>query len=86
MSAKFVARPQVDGGGKRPVLLRSKFDAGHGFVSNRKDWTYLWADIYTFLMWQLEVKQAFTSQSYPLILQEVLQYRIRNRETYRFDK
>ncbi len=55
MSAKFVARLQAEGGGKRPVLMRTNFEAGHGFVSTRKDRTYLWADIYTFLMWQLDV-------------------------------
>ena len=51
-SAKAAARLQAANPGGKPVLLRLDLEAGHGVGSTTNQRDALWADIYTFLLWQ----------------------------------
>jgi len=53
MSGKMAARLQAVNQGGAPVLLRVDFDAGHGIGSTREQVLAQYADIYSFLFWQL---------------------------------
>jgi prolyl oligopeptidase len=50
--AKFAARLQAATASARPVLLRVDFDAGHGIGSTRTQADALYADAYSFVLWQ----------------------------------
>lgn len=50
------ARLQAASQGGAPVLLRVDFDAGHGIGSTREQVLSQYADIYSFLFWQLGKK------------------------------
>lgn len=51
-SAKYAARLGAASASGEPVLLRLDFDAGHGIGSSRSQSDALWADIYSFVLWQ----------------------------------
>lgn len=53
MSGKMAARLQAVNQGAAPVLMRVDFDAGHGIGSTREQVLAQYADIYSFLFWQL---------------------------------
>ena len=53
MSGKMAARLQAVNKNKSPTLLRVDFDAGHGIGSTREQVLSQYADIYSFLFWQL---------------------------------
>ena len=53
MSGKMAARLQAVNKNKAPTLLRVDFDAGHGIGSTREQVLSQYADIYSFLFWQL---------------------------------
>ena len=53
MSGKMAARLQAVNEGDPPVLLRIDFDSGHGIGSTRDQVLAQYADIYSFLFWQL---------------------------------
>ena len=53
MSGKMAARLQAVNQGGAPVLMRVDFDAGHGIGSTREQVLAQYADIYSFLFWQL---------------------------------
>lgn len=50
--AKFAARLQAASASGEPVLLRVDFDAGHGVGSTRSQSDALYADAYSFILWQ----------------------------------
>jgi prolyl oligopeptidase len=50
--AKMTAKLQADTAGRRPVLFRVEFDAGHGIGSTRKQRDDETADEFAFLLWQ----------------------------------
>jgi prolyl oligopeptidase len=52
-SAKFAARLQAATAGRKPVLLRVDFDAGHGYGSTLAQALALIADEQVFALWQL---------------------------------
>ena len=52
MIAKMIARLQAATDGGRPVLLRVDFDEGHGLGSSRPQRERLWADVWSFILWQ----------------------------------
>ncbi len=55
MSGKMAARLQAaNAEGGPPVLLRVEFDAGHGIGSTRDQVLSELADVYSFLLWQLD--------------------------------
>lgn len=56
MLTKMTARLQAANASDNPILLRVDFDAGHGIGSNRAQALKLTADEYTFLAWQLGMK------------------------------
>ena len=49
----MAARLQAVNKNKSPTLLRVDFDAGHGIGSTREQVLSQYADIYSFLFWQL---------------------------------
>jgi prolyl oligopeptidase len=53
MSGKMAARLQAVAKNNSPALLRVDFDAGHGIGSTREQVLAQYADIYSFLFWQL---------------------------------
>ncbi len=53
MSGKMAARLQAVAQNNTPALLRVDFDAGHGIGSTREQVLAQYADIYSFLLWQL---------------------------------
>ena len=53
MSGKMAARLQAVDKNNSPALLRVDFDAGHGIGSTREQVLAQYADIYSFLFWQL---------------------------------
>ena len=53
MSGKMAARLQAVNKSNGPTLLRVDFDAGHGIGSTREQVLAQYADIYSFLLWQL---------------------------------
>lgn len=53
MSGKMAARLQAVNDSGAPVLMRVDFDAGHGIGSTREQVLAQYADIYSFLFWQL---------------------------------
>ena len=53
MSGKMAARLQAVNEGDPPVLLRIDFESGHGIGSTREQILAQYADIYSFLFWQL---------------------------------
>ncbi len=53
MSGKMAARLQAVNQGDAPVLMRVDFDAGHGIGSTREQVLAQYADVYSFLFWQL---------------------------------
>jgi prolyl oligopeptidase len=53
MSGKMAARLQAVAKNNSPALLRVDFDAGHGIGSTREQILAQYADIYSFLFWQL---------------------------------
>ena len=57
MSGKMAARLQAVNQGNPPVLLRVDFDAGHGIGSTRQQVLEQYADIYSFLLWQLSAEK-----------------------------
>lgn len=50
--AKYAARLQAASRSDKPVLLRVDFDAGHGIGSTRTQADALYADAYSFFLWQ----------------------------------
>jgi prolyl oligopeptidase len=50
--AKYAARLQAASASEAPVLLRIDFDAGHGIGSTRAQTDALYADAYSFFLWQ----------------------------------
>ncbi len=55
MSGKMAARLQAaNGEDGPPVLLRVEFDSGHGVGSTRDQLLSMYADVYSFLFWQLD--------------------------------
>ncbi|AMO23232.1 prolyl oligopeptidase family serine peptidase [Ramlibacter solisilvae] len=52
-SAKAAARLQAASSSGKPVLLRLDGQAGHGVGSTATQRNALWADIYSFLLWQM---------------------------------
>jgi prolyl oligopeptidase len=57
-SAKYMARMAAATTSGEPVLLRIDFGAGHGMGSTRSQRDAMWADIYSFVLWQAG-EQAF---------------------------
>jgi len=58
MSGKMAARLQAaNGEDGPPVLLRVEFDSGHGIGSTQDQLLSAFADIYSFLFWQLDEEQ-----------------------------
>lgn len=51
-SAKYAARMAAATTSGEPVLLRIDFGAGHGMGSSRTQRSAMWADIYSFVLWQ----------------------------------
>lgn len=51
-SAKYAARLAAASSSGKPVLLRIDFGAGHGLGSTRTQRDAMWADIYSFVLWQ----------------------------------
>ena len=51
-SAKYAARLAAATTSGEPVLLRIDFGAGHGMGSTRTQRDQMWADIYSFVLWQ----------------------------------
>jgi prolyl oligopeptidase len=51
-AAKMAARLQAASGGRKPVLLRIDYDAGHGIGSTKKQAYEERADTFSFLFWQ----------------------------------
>jgi len=62
MSGKMAARLQAVNQGNPPVLLRVDFDAGHGIGSTRQQVLEQYADIYSFLLWQLSTDESHGSR------------------------
>jgi prolyl oligopeptidase len=56
-SAKMTARLQAATSSSRPVLFRVEYDAGHGIGSTRDQRLKEMADVYAFLLWQLDGKK-----------------------------
>jgi prolyl oligopeptidase len=52
--AKMTARLQAANSSGKPILLRVEFDAGHGIGSTRSQQDREAADVYAFLLWQLQ--------------------------------
>jgi prolyl oligopeptidase len=52
-SAKAAARLQAASTSGKPILLRLDAQAGHGVGSTASQRDALWADIYSFLLWQM---------------------------------
>lgn len=50
--AKYAARMAASTTSGEAVLLRIDFEAGHGFGSTRSQRDQLWADIFSFVLWQ----------------------------------
>lgn len=55
-SAKYAARMAAATSSGEPVLLRIDFGAGHGMGSTRSQRDAMWADIYSFVLWQAGAK------------------------------
>jgi prolyl oligopeptidase len=55
---KMTAELQADNAGPNPILLRIETEAGHGAGKPISKLVEEWTDIYTFLFWQLGMKQA----------------------------
>ena len=53
-SAKTAARLQAASNSGKPVLLRLDLQAGHGIGSTANQQNAMWADIYSFLLWQMD--------------------------------
>ena len=51
-AGKMTARLQAATSGKKPILMRVEFDAGHGIGSTRKQRDDETADTYAFILWQ----------------------------------
>lgn len=56
-SAKYTARMAAATTSGEPVMLRIDFGAGHGMGSTRSQRDAMWADIYSFVLWQAGVKE-----------------------------
>jgi prolyl oligopeptidase len=56
-SAKYAARMAAATTSGEPVLLRIDFDAGHGIGSSRSQTDAVWADIFSFVLWQAGVPE-----------------------------
>ena len=56
-SAKYAARLAAATTSGEPVLLRIDFGAGHGMGSTRTQLDAVWADIYSFVLWQAGVAE-----------------------------
>lgn len=56
-SAKYAARLAAATTSGEPVLLRIDFGAGHGMGSTRSQRDVMWADIYSFVLWQAGVPE-----------------------------
>lgn len=54
-SAKYAARLAAATTSGEPVMLRIDFGAGHGMGSTRSQRDAMWADIYSFVLWQAGV-------------------------------
>jgi prolyl oligopeptidase len=52
----MTARLQAATAGDRPILLRVDYDAGHGIGSTKEQTAALTADTWSFLFWQLGVR------------------------------
>ncbi|HXE61945.1 MAG TPA: prolyl oligopeptidase family serine peptidase [Bryobacteraceae bacterium] len=52
-SGKMTARLQAATSSTKPILLRVDYQAGHGYGSTRDQIEKLWADVYSFLFWQM---------------------------------